>query len=66
MSLEELKNRELKKKDEEIERLRSALEIATKALKYCSVEPGMLRPENNRQNAVAMNALAAIDEVLEK
>lgn len=28
------------------------------ALEYCAVEPELLHPENNRQVAVAMNALA--------
>ena len=43
--------------------LRAALadaEIATKALDYCSVQPGYLHPLNNAQHVVASNALAEI------
>jgi hypothetical protein len=33
------------------------VKILIKALEYCSVEPELLRPENNRQCAAASNAL---------
>jgi len=35
------------------------VKILIKALEYCSVEPELLRPENNRQCAAASNALNA-------
>jgi len=41
-----------------------ALEVAIKALKYCAIEPGLLHAMNNRQNVVALNALAEIDVLL--
>lgn len=34
------------------------MESSIQALKYCSIEPGYLFPENNKQHVVAMNALA--------
>ena len=46
---------------------RAEVSLLVEALKYCSVDPGLLRPENNRQTAVAMNALAQYkDAVKEK
>ncbi len=35
-----------------------------KALEYCAVEPERLMPEHNRQNAVAINALAKFEEAV--
>lgn len=46
------------------EALYKALNLAIKALKYCAIEPGYLQPLSNSQNAVAMNCLAEIEEIL--
>jgi len=51
---------EIIEKDRLLEEQRRLLQKAVEALEYCSVEPDRLRPENNRQCAVAMNALEEI------
>lgn len=50
-------------KDNEV--LREALDVSIKALDYCSVDPGYLHPHNNRPNAVAMNARAEMNTILQ-
>lgn len=46
--------------------LESKLKIAEEALRYCAVDPGYLRSENNSQHIVAMNALSQINTGAQK
>lgn len=43
--------------------IKSLCREMSKALEYCAVDPGLLQPENNRQCAVAMNALAKYNAI---
>lgn len=55
--------REIDDKDKEIEQLREALEVAEKALYYCSLSPHEIHPMAQAQFMIANQSLARIQEI---